>query len=376
MQLSLNEVFKILETVADRDALRGMVGRYADQLATDEGVNALIERLDTRRRALNRWNGMHALVDNLRWQKQADMRHDLETATQSVLRAENVAELAVVAKNYPIVFSSSMLISLKMLQEESAKMGDSYTASLATNRLRNLQMIHLATAQGMELNRDNLRILVTRILEAESLRDLLELIEANPVVLAEAFDVIFTEMGQEGARLGKHNVPKVAKLRLDVLNGIRRIVEAVVKKQEAEGDIDAAVAELNTAAQADHFLDVVARYPFILGEDFQTILQNEMEKARDAGEEKAASGIFKRMGHLTVIGNIVVNLNKTRELAQTRMSQRAPASVEQTTGLESQPQTPPGASAEGDLAAEGEPQETPSTSNTISEAEDDDLTAD
>ena len=74
------------------------------------------------------------------------------------------------------------------------------------------------------------------------------------------------------------------------------------------GGPHAEVFALDEAGDAEQFLLAVAKHPFVLGEDFAKIAADQVERCRTDGDEKAAQGLERRIGHLQCIGQIVHNL--------------------------------------------------------------------
>lgn len=312
---TLTDVFKLIEKVKGEDEIEGIVARYAEQLTSEEGSQKLVDRLELRREELRQWQAVVELIKHLRMRQAASVRHELETATSKVITAEGAPALAEVAKEHPVVFTGSFIHTLIELQRDAVKRQDVYTARLIASRLNHLQLLQLASLQGLEVTDRNLRDVVYLVLESSNFSDLLENIRNNPVVFSEAFDHIMTDIGKEAVAQGDKSIPKVTKLRIAVLKGLRKVLETVVTKRPAVGGPSDAVEELNGIVDAEQFLDVIARYPFVLGEDFGVIIAREMANAKIEGEAAVLDGLTRRMGHLKTIGEIISRLSSQAETA-------------------------------------------------------------
>ncbi|MCA9564825.1 MAG: hypothetical protein KC561_15115 [Myxococcales bacterium] len=304
----MSEVLNLIENAHEEEQLLGVVQRYLDHLTTEDGAAALTARLDERRRELQQWNAVVALINQLRQRESAAIRQAMETATSLIIKATGWAELAGVAKEYPVVFTGSFIGSLIELRKMAATEGDTYTAQLIGNRLGHLQLLQLAQLQGLDVSEKSLRDIVYAILEASSFGDLLKTIRDNPVVFADALDETLHRISEEAKAEGDKSVPKVAALRMDVLKGIRSVLEAVVTQRAALGGPEDAVSALANAGDAHRFLLTVAQYPFVIGEDFGLVMARELEAAEMEKDEQAAEGIRRRMSHLGLIGDIVAKL--------------------------------------------------------------------
>lgn len=307
---TINQILDLIESVGSDEEVAGIVARYRDRLIDDDGTKSLIERLDSRRELHNRWKGLRAMIDHLRVRQSAAVRHQLEEATQAVIEAEGIEALGRVAERHPVVFTGTFLSSLMELHGAALQAGEDYTARMVQSRLSSLQMLQLAAMSRADATESGLRSLVYELLEAPSFGELLELIRDNPLCLASAFEAIMTRIGQEGASDGKRTLPKVVELRLAVTRGLHRVVETIVAKRPAVGGPDEAVEAFNRAKDAEQFLSVVARFPFVLGEDFGRILDREIQLAQADSQADAAAGIERRQGHLRTIGEIVSKLTQ------------------------------------------------------------------
>jgi hypothetical protein len=312
-QQTAKEVLDMIEAVAGDEDIAGLVTRYRDLLVPPEGTSALLARLTERREQLRAWEGVANLLRLVRMQKVADQRHELETATSAVIQADGALALAEVVKQHPVVFSGSFLNSLHLLRKQARDAGDVASAELIENRLRHLQLLMLAQRQGLEITREKLRTIVHQVLEARSFGDVLERIEEYLITFSEAFDGILRVIAREGAKTGDAKLPEVAELRIAVLDGLRMVVEAVVRGQATTYDVDAAVEALTEATAADKFLQAVARFPFVLGEDFGRAMERELERARTEADETATRGLERRRGHLQAIARIVAALTAPAE---------------------------------------------------------------
>jgi hypothetical protein len=301
------EVIELIERAPSEADAGGIAQRFRDVLAPPEATQQLLQRLDDRRYTAQRHRQVYALIDQMRREHAVQLTFDLEAATQAVLNASSLSELFGVTHQHPIIFTAPFLNTLAVLRNEAVKQQEVYTAGLIQSR-RDIAAIQLAQLQGLKLDEASLRSLVFQLLEARSFHDLLALIGDNPLVLAEAFDSVLTEMAKEGAQQGQTKLPQVARLRLAVIAGLRNVVETVVKKREAAGGPDDAAKELGQALEADKFLAVVARYPFVLGEDFGAILAREINHAKVDGDDKAVQGLERRVEHLRLIARIVTRL--------------------------------------------------------------------
>jgi hypothetical protein len=124
----------------------------------------------------------------------------------------------------------------------------------------------------------------------------------------DAFQAILTGvLKEEGARTAR-GLDVIVKFRNRIIEGIRDIIESVVLKREAEGGPDEAVEALNKSQEADQFVRTVARFPFVLGEDFGQIIEREIGKAKLDGDNAAIEGLERRRGHLELLGQIVQQL--------------------------------------------------------------------
>ena len=308
MAKSISEILNLIESVRDAEDAAGVASRYLDQLAEPDGTDALIARLDQRRELLGRWKGLVHLCEQVRVRESAAIRGQLEAATQAVLAAEGLEALVEVVHEHPLVFTGAFLHSLVQFQQEASKLGNEFEARLVQNRLGHLQLIQLAQMSDFELTKKNLTELSFDLVEAKSFGDVLDLVLENPIVLADPFDTVFSELVESAQATGEGRLEKVAKLRIAMFRALRSVVETVVSKRAAEGGADSAVEALNQAADAEQFLLTVARFPFVLGEDFGVIIAREMANARSENDTKSLQGLERRMSHLNRIGSIVARL--------------------------------------------------------------------
>ncbi len=308
MAQTVGQVVDLIESVKSDEEVAGIVARYADKLTGEDGAKLLVKRLDERREAFNRWKALRATIDHLRMRQSAGVRHQLEAATQAVVAAEGLEALAKVAKEHPVVFTGTFLSSLMELHKAALAADETYTAEMVQNRLGHLQAIQLGGLGQVELTQEGLRTLVYQVLEARNFGDLLGLIAQDPIVLSSSFESIMETVGQEGAKQGQPSLPKVVALRLAVTRGVQRVVERIVSKRAADGGADEAVAAFGEAKDAEQFLAVVARFPFVLGEDFGMALDREIHNAKIDGQKDAVAGIERRKSHLGKIGDVVTKL--------------------------------------------------------------------
>ena len=308
MAKSISEILSLIESVSDAEDASGVASRFVDQLAEPKGTQALVERLDERRELLGRWKGLAHLCEQVRVRESAAIRGQLEAATQAVLAAEGLEALLEVVKEHPLVFTGAFLHSLVQFQQQASQKGDEFEARLVQNRLGHLQLIQLAQMSNFELTKKNLLELSFTLVEAASFGDVLDLVLDHPIVLADAFDTVFNELMESAKATGEARLEKVARLRVAVFRALRSVVETVVAKRPAEGGPASAVEALNQAVDAEQFLLTVARFPFVLGEDFGVIIAREMANARDENDTQAVAGLERRLGHLNRIGSIVAKL--------------------------------------------------------------------
>jgi hypothetical protein len=254
------------------------------------------------------------LIKRVHMQDAADARHELETTTQAVLNAEDAVSLAKVAKEHPIVFTGTFIHTLIQLQREAKSVDDQEAVHLLNNRLKHLQMLQLALIQNVEVTQQTLTTIVYQVLEARSFGDLLDRLLEYPITFSEAFDDILRDLAVVAGRSqADPSLPRVAELRIDVLRGLRAVVETFVHRRPAKGGPDDAVAALLKANQGDKFLHAVADFPFVLGEDFTAILDRELERARTEADENAVKGLERRRAHLQRVGEIVQKLTSDPE---------------------------------------------------------------
>ena len=308
MAKPINEILEMIESVSDAEDAAGVASRFIDQLAEPKGTQALVDRLDERRELLRRWKGLFHLCEQVRARESAAIRGQLEAATQAVLAAEGIEALVAVVKEHPLVFSGAFLQSLVQFQRQAAESGNEFEARLVRNRLGHLQLIQLAQTFDFELTRKNLVELSFRLVEAASFGDVLDVILSAPIVLADAFDTVFNELVESAKATGEARLEKVATLRVAMFRALRSVVETVVAKRPAEGGPASAVEALNEAKDAEQFLLTVARFPFVLGEDFGVIIAREMATARGENDMKTVEGLERRLGHFRKIGSIVAKL--------------------------------------------------------------------
>lgn len=305
MSKSTNDILNMIEAVPDTEDAAGVAMRFIDRLATEAGTAALLERLDQRRGLLSRLRGLLHLIDQVHARANASMRGAMETATQAVLAAEDIEQLAAVVDKHPVVFMGSFIHTLVTLQQRAVEEGETFTAELVRNRLSHLQMIQLARITDFECSRKNLANLVVDMVEAKNFTEVLDLVLAHPLVLADAFDIAFVDLHEAAQAGSKDRLEKVAKLRVAMLSALRDVVAAVVMKKEAKGGPDSAAEALGKAKDAEQFLRTVANYPFVLGEDFGVVIARELERANEEGDSTAAAGLERRAGHLQRIGGII-----------------------------------------------------------------------
>jgi hypothetical protein len=319
MQKSIDEILNLVESVSGDEDVGGVVARYLNELVSPAGAEALVGRLDQRRDGLRRWEGIVNLVKRIHMQDAADTRHELETSTQAVLQAEDAIALARVAKEHPIVFTGTFIHSLIQLQREAKAADDDEAVHLLNNRLKHLQLLQLALIQNLEVTRKNLSTIVYQVLEARSFADLLDRFLEYPITFSESFDEILRDLAAEAGRTqADPTLPRVAELRIDVLRGLRSVVETFVHKRPAKGGPDDAVAALIRANQADKFLLALADFPFVLGEDFTAVLERELERARTEADENVVKGLERRMAHIQRIGEIIQKLTGDAEELERR----------------------------------------------------------
>jgi hypothetical protein len=306
---STSNILDMIEKAPSNEDASGIVRRFADRIVTRPGIDALVAKLNERREVQRKWKALVAMVEHLRVRQVAAAKHTIEALTGLVLAAEGLVGLAKVAKSNPEVYSAAFLTALNALAGRAVTEGEDYTAKLINNRLSALQLLGLAKVTDFEVTFESLRTVVYQILEARGLKDLFERILEYPVTMAHAFDEVLSELGKIAVRDKHLSIPKITKLRISVLNGLRTILEAIVLKKEAEGGPEDAVKALTQVTDADDFLAVVARFPFVLGEDFGGILEREARNARADSDKDTALGIERRKSHLEIIGQIVGKLS-------------------------------------------------------------------
>ncbi len=308
MGKSVTEILDMVEAVSDREDAAGVAARFIDQLSDKKGTDLLLARLDTRREELRKWKGMIHLMEQSRNRMAGAVRSQLEEATQLVLAAEDLEDLAEVVEKHPIIFTGNFLNALVQLQAKAAAEGEEFTAKLVQNRLGHLQLIQLAQVSGFTINKANLRDLVVDLVEAQSFSEVLGLIKDKPVVLGDAFDRVFMSLNDAAESMKRDKLEKVTGLRVAVFRALRQVVAVVVGQKASSEGPESAIKALDEAGDAEQFLLAVAKHPFVLGEDFAKIAADQVERCRTDGDEKAAQGLERRMGHLQCIGQIVHNL--------------------------------------------------------------------
>lgn len=326
--MKVSEVMKLLETVSTLDEVEGLVERYREVLTTPKVTQILIDRLEEERERLRSWKSVRELIVQKRREVVGELHSQIEAAVHAVLQAEGIDALNDVIKMHPAIYTANFLNAFSNLGHQARAQGEDYTARLIESRLRHLQMIQLASLQELPLTETNLRTIVFQILEARNLRDLLERIEEYPVSLSEAFVDVLTDMAREGAIKGNDALLVVGELRKAVLERVRRIIETVVTGTAAEGGPEQAVAELGKAQDAENLLDVCARYPFVLGEDFGGVMERELNLARADGAMDAVKGLERRIGHLEMIGRIVTKLTAATDASSTEPPETDASSTE------------------------------------------------